>query len=88
MKNMRTINLILRIISALFLLGSIIMIAFILFGAEGEKTSLLIQGVILFLCSAGLSTIMVISLCFHESWIKEIFGFKCYISKHFCKCAQ
>jgi hypothetical protein len=60
MKNIRTINLILRVISALFLLGSIIMIAFVLFGAEaqGEKTSLLLQGVILFLCSAGLYVVV------------------------------
>lgn len=58
MKNMRTINLILRVISALFLIGSIIMIAFVLFGAEGEKTSLLIQGIILFLCSAGLYVVV------------------------------
>lgn len=58
MKNMRTINLILRVISALFLVGSIIMIVFVLFGAEGEKTSLLIQGVILFLCSAGLYVVV------------------------------
>lgn len=58
MKNMRTINIILKVISVLFLVGSIIMIVFVLFGAEGEKTSLLIQGGVLFLCSAGLFVVV------------------------------
>ena len=56
----RPINLILKVLSVVFLLGSIAMIAAVLLSETGgsKKVSLLLQGSFLLLCSIGLMIVM------------------------------